>query len=411
MINETLLRKYAQLAVKTGVNLQPGQPLLISGGIETKDFVRMIAEEAYKAGSRQVTVRWADEIINRTAFQYETKENLSQIPDWVVKQFEYFIEQGYALISVYAVTPGLLADIDPEKLQAYAIAQNTALKAWRQHTMGNRTQWCVVSVPTEGWAKKVFPADATETAVTKLWDAILSAVRVREDNDPVAEWDAHNATLSAHNKALNDYNFKSLHYTNGLGTDLHVELVPGHIWAGGSDVTTKGVEFNPNLPTEENFTMPLKTGVNGKVVATKPLDYQGQLIKDFWIEFKDGKAVAFDAKEGKDALANLIAFDEGSCYLGEVALISYDSPISNSGILFLNTLFDENASCHLALGRAYPMNLKGGPDMSQEELDKAGANNSMEHEDFMFGSRDMRIIGTTQDGTEVVVFENGNFAF
>lgn len=411
MINENLLRKYAKLAVFTGANLQPGQPLMINANIETKDFVRLMVEEAYKAGSSNVTVRWSDEFVSHTAYTYESLETLGTIPQYIVNTFDHFIEKGYALISIHAATPGLMADIDPNKLQTAAVASMTALKGWREHTMGNRTQWCVVSVPTLGWAKKVFPESSDTEAIDKLWDAILAAVRVREDNDPVAEWEEHNKTLSNHNKQLNDYNFRYLHFKNSLGTDLVVELVQNHVWAGGNDDTTKGVPFNPNMPTEENFCMPYKFGVNGKVFATKPLNYQGKLIKDFWIEFKDGKAVAYDAKEEKEALTNLINFDEGSSYLGEVALISHDSPISNSGILFLNTLFDENASCHLALGRAYPMNVKGGPSMTQEELDVIGSNNSMEHEDFMFGSSDMSIIGTTQDGKEVVVFKDGNFAF
>lgn len=411
MPNLELLRKYAKLAVNIGANVQKGQPLMISANTETREFARLLVEEGYLAGASNVFVRWNDEVINHHTYAYETKESLSDVPEWVKNQYEYFIEKGYALISVSASTPGFLADIEPAKLQAAQVAMMNALKSWREHTMGNRTQWCVISVPTLGWAKKVFPGVSDDEAVEKLWDAILSSVRVREDNDPVEEWKAHNKTLHAHNQALNTHNFKSLHFKNSLGTDLHVDLVKNHVWAGGNEKSTKGVQFNPNMPTEENFSMPYKYGVNGKVVATKPLNYQGKLIKDFWLEFKDGKVVNYDALEAKEALKNLIEFDEGSSYLGEVALISHDSPISNSGVLFLNTLFDENASCHLALGRAYPMNVKGGPSMTQEELDAAGANNSMEHDDFMFGSKDMSIIGTTQDDQKVVVFKDGNFAF
>lgn len=408
---KTLLSKYAELAVKIGANVQKGQPLMISANIETKDFIRILVEEGYKAGASHVFVRYNDEIVNHHTYTYCDLDVLGNVPNYIVEQFNYFIEKGYALISVHAETPGLMADIDPIKIQTAAIAQNKALKHWREHTMGNRTQWCVISVPTVGWAKKVFPDITEEMAVDALWEAIFHAVRVREDNDPVAEWEKHNDTLHRHNEALNNYNFKSLHFKNGLGTDLTIELIPNHVWAGGNEKSTKGVIFNPNMPTEESFTMPYKFGVNGKVVATKPLNYNGNLIKDFWLEFKDGKVVNYDAKEAKDSLKSLVEFDEGSSYLGEVALISHDSPISNSNILFLNTLFDENASCHLALGRAYPMNVKGGNDMSQEELDKLGSNNSMEHEDFMFGSADMSIIGLTQDNQEVIVFKDGNFAF
>jgi aminopeptidase len=259
------------------------------------------------------------------------------------------------------------------------------------------------------WAKKVFPDMEEDKAEEALWDAIFKASRVTEDNDPVKEWNEHNARLIKHNKILNDFQFKALHFKNEIGTDLTVELVENHVWSGGQEEATTGTVFNPNIPTEENFTMPLKTGVNGKVVATKPLDYQGNLIEDFWLEFKDGKVVDYDAKEGKDNLKNLIEFDEGSSYLGEVALIGYDSPISQSNILFFNTLFDENASCHLALGRAYPMNIQGGTEMSKEELEKCGYNNSMAHVDFMFGSKDLDIVGETKDGKKVQIFKDGNF--
>lgn len=403
------LKKYARLSVISGVNLQKNQALMISANTDTKEFVRLIVEEAYLAGASDVKVRWNDEITSHSNFKYKTKEQLEEIPEYIVKEYDYYIEKGYALIAVHATTPGLLADIDPEKIQVASIAQSKALKHWREHTMGNRTQWCVISVPTLPWALKVFPQQKDNEVVESLWDAILSAVRVQEDNDPVAQWDAHTARLQHNNKTLNDLNFKSLHFSSNLGTDLSVELVNNHIWAGGNEESTQGVIFNANMPTEENFTMPLKTGVNGIVYASKPLNYNGVLVKDFWLKFEAGKVVDYDAREGKDTLKSLIEYDEGSCYLGEVALVNYDSPISNLGILFMNTLFDENASCHLALGRAYPMNIKGGHDMSQDELDQAGSNNSLEHEDFMFGTNDMNIVGTQQDGTQIQVFKDGNF--
>lgn len=401
------LQKYARLSVLSGANLQKGQPLMINANTETREFVRLIVDEAYEAGASDVKVRWNDEITSHSNFKYKTKEQLEEVPEYVVKEYEYYIEKGYALIAVHASTPGLLADIDPEKIQVASIAQSKALKMWREHTMGNRTQWCVISIPTLPWAQKVFPNE--EDCVEKLWDAILSAVRVEEDNDPVAEWDVHTKRLHHNNQVLNDFNFKSLHFTSGLGTDLTVELVKNHIWAGGNEESTKGIIFNANMPTEENFSMPLKTGVNGIVYASKPLNYNGVLVKEFWLKFKDGKVVEYNALEGLETLKSLIDYDEGSSYLGEVALVNYDSPISNSGILFMNTLFDENASCHLALGRAYPMNIKGGHDMSQEQLDQAGSNNSLEHEDFMFGTKDMNIVGTRFDSTTVQVFKDGNF--
>lgn len=409
MPSQNRLRKYATLAVSIGAHVQPGQMLVINGQTETREFVRLCVEEAYKAGASYVHVNWSDDQVAHTNYLNASVEILEVVPAWVVAQFDSYMEKGAALLSVASPTPGLLADVEPSKLQRANIGQRKALTKWQSFMMGNRTQWSIVAVPTIAWARKVFPDLNDEAAVAALWEAIFNAVRVHEDNDPVQEWKEHNARLSAHNKALNEFNFKTLHFENSLGTDLYVDLVENHIWAGGDEANTQGIRFNPNMPTEESFSMPYKFGVQGKVVATKPLNYQGRLIDGFWLEFKDGKVVKYDALKEKDALANLLSVDEGSSYLGEVALISHDSPISNSGILFLNTLFDENASCHLALGRAYPMNIKGGNDMTQEDLNAAGSNHSMEHQDFMFGSADMQIIGIQHDGKQVVLFKHGNF--
>jgi aminopeptidase len=277
--------------------------------------------------------------------------------------------------------------------------------------MSNGSQWTIGIVPNLEWGKKVFPDVPYYEVIEKLWGVILEACRVREGEDVVENWKKHHAQLAEHREKLNKYNFKSLHFKNKAGTDLVVNLVEGHIWGGGSEKGQNGVTFSPNIPTEEIFTMPHSHGVNGKVVATMPLSYQGVLIEDFWFEFKDGKVVDYGAKVGKEVLKTLVELDEGSSRLGEVALISHNSPISNMGILFYNTLFDENASCHLALGNAYTMNIKDGYTLSEEELMKKGYNKSMAHVDFMFGSSDMEIVGTTQDGKKVKVFTKGNFAF
>jgi aminopeptidase len=403
------LRKYAQLAVRTGVNVQKGQTLVIQTTTDCNEFARLCVEEAYKAGAGYVFMRWNDDPISKITYTYADVERLEKIPSWLIDQYQSFMNEGACALSIYAPTPGLLAEIDPMKIQRVSVASQKALKSYREYMMGNKAQWSLVSVPTVAWAKKVFPELSDEEAVEKLWDAIFAAVRVDEENDAVADWAAHNARLAGYNKKLNDFDFKSLHFKNDLGTDLVVELVKHHHWAGGAELGQNGVVFNPNIPTEEAFTMPKKTGVNGTVVSTKPLNYQGRLVENFKLTFKDGAVVDFSAEKEEAALKNLLNVDEGSKYLGEVALISHNSPISNSGVLFLNTLFDENASCHLALGRAYPMNVKGGNDMNEEELLAAGANMSMEHVDFMFGSADMRIIGTRFDGSEVVVFDQGNF--
>jgi aminopeptidase len=411
MPSHQMIRDYARLIVKLGINVQQDQGVMINANTDTKDFIRILVEEAYKAGSKQVTVRWTDEMIQHHHYTYNSLETLQEIPQYLVDQFKYFIDKGYAVISVHAETPGLMADVDPQKLQAAALASGKALKAWREHVMGNRTQWTVVSVPTPNWAKKLFPDLSEEAAIEELWKYMLKAVRVDGQNNPIEIWAQHNETLHAHNAILNQHQFKALKFKNTLGTDLRVELVDNHVWAGGSETSTQGVVFNANLPTEEAFTMPHKDGADGIVYASKPLNYQGTTIDGFWLRFEKGKVLEFDAKQGKEALSNLLSFDEGSSSLGEVALVGYDTPISQSGLLYINTLFDENASCHLALGRAYPMNIKNGNNMSLEELQKHGYNNSMAHVDFMFGTDDLSIVGEKANGETVVIFEKGNFVF
>lgn len=404
-----VLEKFAKLAVEVGANVQEGQLVWVNSSTETKELARLIVKYAYNRGAKRVQVQWSDDYVSRAGYDGMSVETLEENPQWSIDKLKYFIENDGCVISITSPISGINAGVDPEKMQRAGIARSKAIDFYRNHMMGNHAQWTIVAAPNTVWAEKVFKDLKGEEAVEALWDAILQASRVTETNDPVAEWEEHNKTLLAHNKILNDYQFDSLHFSNSLGTDLTVKLVENHVWAGGGENTTKGVYFNPNIPTEENFTMPHKFGVNGKVVATKPLNYQGNLIEDFWLTFKDGKVVEYDAKKEVGTLKNLVEFDEGSCYLGEVALISHDSPIQNSGILFFNTLFDENASCHLALGRAYPMNVKGGTTMSEEELAAAGSNLSMAHSDFMFGSEDMQIVGKQKDGTEIQIFKDGNF--
>ncbi len=409
MPNPILVNKLAKLAVRVGVNVQKNQVVIIRGTTETKELIREIAEEAYQAGARIVYVQWSDDYISRSSLRYQSLEDLETIPSWIVDQNKDFVDAGACFISVSSPIPGLNKDVDPIKAQRQGIAAQKALSFFREHLMGNKVQWTIVAAPNPVWAKQVFPQLEENEAVEALWQAIFDASRVTLENDPIKAWEEHNHILSKHNQILNDYNFKHLHFKNSLGTDLIVELVANHVWAGGGEVAVNKAYFNPNIPTEESFTMPYKWGTRGKVVATKPLNYQGKLIEDFYLVFKDGKVVEHDAKKEKQALDNLLDTDQNSRYIGEIALISHDSPISNTNILFLNTLFDENASCHMALGRAYPMNVKNGVNTPIEELEKIGYNNSMVHADFMFGSEDMEIVGLTQDGKEVQVFKNGNF--
>lgn len=409
MPNKELINKLAKLAVRVGANVQKDQVVFIRTSTEAKEIVREVVEEAYLAGARRVFVGWGDDYVSHSGFIHMAKEELEIIPAWLIEQYKEFVDQGACLISIVSPMPGLNADVDPKKAQAADIAAQKALSFMREHTMGNKTQWTIIGASNPIWAKKVFPNLGEAEAVEKLWEAIFDASRVRLATDPIKEWETHNEILLKHNQLLNRYNFKHLHFKNNKGTDLIVELVKDHVWAGGGEHAANGAYFNPNIPTEETFTMPYKFGTRGKVYATKPLNYQGKLIEDFWLEFKDGKVVDFDAKKERNTLENLLNTDEGSRYIGEIALISHDSPISNTNILFLNTLFDENASCHMALGRAYPMNIKNGMNSSLEDLIKQGYNNSMVHSDFMFGSEDMEIMGLTQDGKEVQVFSKGNF--
>jgi aminopeptidase len=409
MPKQELLNKLAKLAVQVGVNVQKGQIVVVRATTEVKELAREVVEEAYKVGAKQVYVQWSDDFVSKSGLMYQTIDDLTDIPAWLVDQQRKYMDDGACYISISSPIPGLNKEVDPMKAQKQGVAAQKALSFFREHMMGNRTQWTIIAAPNPIWAKQVFPKLPENDAVEALWDAIFDASRVEEGKDPVLAWEKHNEILLAHNKVLNNYNFKHLHFKNSLGTDLIVELVQNHVWAGGGENSTKGVYFNPNIPTEETFTMPYKWGTRGKVVATKPLNYQGKLIEDFWLEFVDGKVVNYDAKKEKDALKNILETDEGASYIGEIALISHESPISNTNILFLNTLFDENASCHMALGRAYPMNVKNGVNTPIEELEKIGYNNSMVHSDFMFGSSDMEITGVTQDGKEIKVFEKGNF--
>lgn len=413
MVTQDLKREYAKLIVRVGSNVQPGQRLVIHSDVESVDFTRLCVEEAYKAGAKDVILEWNDPVIGRYAYEYQDIETLEEVRPYMLDKLQYFMDEKVARLNVYTPNPGILEGIDPEKIQRTAIAQMKpeVRQKFKQHSMNNVTQWCLASIPSKDWAKKVFPEQSEEEAVQSLWEAILGAVRVTEGQDPVEAWKVHNETLHNHNAKLNEYNFKSLHFKNAKGTDLVVGLVKDHVWSGGAETAANGVVFNPNMPTEEAFTMPDRNNVNGVVYSTTPLNYGGVLIDEFWLRFEDGKVVDFDAEQNRDSLERLLNFDEGSRHIGEIALISHDSPISNLNILFYNTLFDENASCHMALGAAYPMNIKGGNQMSQDELREKGANTSSQHEDFMFGSHDMKIVGLTQDNQEVDVFVDGNFVF
>jgi len=408
-MNKVIMEKYANLIIKVGINLQKGQILVINSPVDCADFIRKVAEIAYKEGAKDVVISWTDDLLLRTRYLLAPKEVFEEFPEWKKELFVSYSRQGAAFLKIESEDPEMMKGVDPERMAEWAKTSQIAVKEYVDRLMSNKNSWCIAAIPSAAWAKKVFPEFSEEEALKKLWEEILKTVRVDRE-DPVAAWNEHKINLKRSIDFMEFNNFKLLHYKNSLGTDLNVELPDGHIWLGGSDYTQEGIEFIANMPTEEVFTLPKKSGANGRVVSTKPLSYNGSIIDKFSMTFKDGRIVDYTAEKGYDTLKGIIETDEGSHYLGEVALVQNDSPISKSGILFYNTLFDENASCHLAIGRAYPC-LKNGANMTEEELDRAGVNNSLVHVDFMIGSSDLEITGITAEGKEVPVFRNGNFAF
>ncbi|MGM9935694.1 aminopeptidase [uncultured Clostridium sp.] len=404
-----LLLKYARLAALKGINIQKDKMLVINSPIECSEFARMIAEEAYKAGACDVVINYNDEKFNKIKYENTSTEILAFTPQFEKDKYNYYVEEGASFLSISASDPDLLKDIDSSKIATVQKSRREALKRYYEACNSNENAWCIVSVPTKGWAEKVFKDTDSEEAVERLWDAIFTVMRIKED-DPVEAWNRHLKILDKKVRELNDHNFKYLHFKNSLGTDLKVELVKDHIWCGGEDTTKNGIEFIANMPTEEVFTTPKMDGVNGIVYSSKPLSYCGNLIDKFSLTFKDGKVVDCTAETGLDVLKEIIKTDENSCRLGEVALVPYDSPISNSNIIFFNTLYDENASCHLALGSSYPSCIKNGENMNKEQLLEAKANSSLAHVDFMIGTEDTEIIGVKEDGTEIPLFKNGNWA-
>ncbi|MGG2067423.1 aminopeptidase [Bacillus sp. S14(2024)] len=406
---EQTLEKYAALAVNVGVNIQPGQTLNIGAPIEAAPFVRLVTKKAYESGAKHVYVDWVDENLTRLKFDLAPEEAFSEFPAWKARAREELAKEGAAFLSIYAENPDLLKGVDPKRIASANKAAGEAMKAVREYMMADKVSWCVISVPTTEWAAKVFPDVPEEEQVAKLWDAIFQATRANLEN-PVQAWNKHNSNLHTKVDYLNDKHYKALYY-KGPGTDLTIELPEKHLWVGAGSINEKNVPFMANIPTEEVFTMPLKTGVNGYVTSKKPLVYAGNVIDNFTLTFENGRIVDFKAEAGEETLKHLIETDEGSHFLGEVALVPHDSPISNTNILFYNTLFDENASCHLAIGNAYAFNLDGGKTMSKEEFTENGANSSITHVDFMIGSAELDIDGITADGTHEPLFRKGNWAF
>ena len=407
-MQKTILKKYARLIAERGVNVQKGQEVFIAAALDQPEFVTVLADECYKLGAKKVVVDWDYQPLTRVDLRRRSLATLSALDDYEEARWQHYVKSFPCRIYLDSEDPDGLKGVNIEKMTKARQNKYPLIKKYRDQ-LENRYQWCIAAVPGKAWAKKLFPALSARQAEEKLWQAILTASRV--DDDPVAAWNLHNRDLEERCAYLNDLHIRQMHYVSANGTDFTVGLIPEGCFCGGGETTRQGIFFNPNIPSEECFTSPMRGEADGWVVATKPLSYNGQLIENFRIRFENGKAVEWHAEKNEELLGKMIGMDEGSAYLGECALVPFDSPINNSGILFLNTLFDENACCHLALGRGFMDCLRDYQSLSSEEGKKLGVNESMIHVDFMIGTADLSITAATEDGKEVPVFRDGNWAF
>lgn len=406
---EKKLDKYAELAVKFGVNIQQGQILTIRSAIEAAELTRKVVKKAYEAGAKHVYVDWSDEVTSRTKYELAPDEAFTEVPNWYKTMHDEFVDKEAAILQIVSQDPDLLKGIDPQRIANYQKTAGAALMKFRKAMMSDKISWCIIAAAGKDWADKIYPE--SDNSVEELWNAIFKAVRIDDtDSDPVEAWKKHDETLHSKADYLNNKGYKYLHY-KAPGTDLTVQLSEKHKWCGAGSVNAKGNTFMANMPTEEVFSVPFKDGTNGTVTSTKPLSYAGNILTNFSLTFENGKVIDANAEQGEDVLRHLLDTDEGSRYLGEVALVPHQSPISNTNTLFYNTLFDENASNHLAIGAGYPFCLHGGKEMGTEELAQHGVNHSMTHVDFMIGSAEMDIDGELPDGTREPIFRKGNWAF
>ena len=407
-MKKSVLREYAKLIVKCGVNVRKGQEVVIYADLDQPEFVKMVVEEAYKAKASKVSVEWSYQSLEKIHVRYQSVKTLGTVLDWQKEKQEHMCQVIPCRIHIISEDPDGLKGMNMEKVTKARQMSYPILKPYRDRRE-NKEQWCIAAVPGEAWARKVFPGMRTNTAVEKLWEAILSCSRVTED--PIKAWEAHNADLKTRCDYLNSLHIRALRYTADNGTDLTVGMIPEAVWRGGGDTSLQGIYFNPNIPTEECFISPMRGKAEGVVYSTKPLSYRGQLIDGFWFRFAEGRVVDCGAKQGEDVLKTMVSMDEGAAYLGECALVPQKSPICESGILFYNTLFDENAACHLALGMGFADTIDNFQEKSLEECRELGVNDSMIHEDFMIGCDSMNIDGICEDGSSVAIFRNGNWAF
>ena len=407
-MKKTVLREYAKLIVRCGANVQKGQDVMIYAGLDQPEFVKMVVEEAYKAKARKVIVEWSYDALAKIHVRYQSVKTLGEVPEWVKARQQYFCDTLPVRIHIVSEDPDGLKGMDFGKMAKGRKLSYPILKPYIDDRDGKQ-QWTIAAVPGAAWAKKVFPGQPKGKAMEMLWEAILSASRVTED--PIKAWEDHNADLKQRCDYLNSLNIRSLHYTADNGTDLTVGMIPEALFCGGGEVSRQNIFFNPNIPTEECFISPMRGKAEGIVYSTMPLSYNGQLIENFSLRFENGKAVEAKAEKGEELLNTMITMDEGAAYLGECALVPQHSPIAESGLLFFETLFDENASCHLAMGAGYADTIKDHHSKTLQECQELGINDSMIHVDFMIGCDTMNIDAICEDGSTVAIFRNGNWAF
>ncbi len=408
-MRKTQLKKYAKLIARVGLNVKKGQSVFIAAGLDQPEFVAMVVEECYKAGASEVYVEWSYQPVDKLSSQYRSLESLSTLAPWTKAKWEYKAKNYSCRLFIESEDPDGMNGVDQAKMSAARRAIYPQVKPYRV-AIENKHQWCIAAVPGKAWAKKVFPHLSESKAVEEMWKVILKTSRA-DGKNPIKAWKEHNADLDARCAYLNALGLKYLVYTSSNGTNLKVELNEDGIFCGGNEKTLKGRVFNPNIPTEEVFTSPKAGAAEGIVYSTKPLSYMGELIDNFSLKFENGKVVEAKAEKGEALLKEMVSMDEGAGMLGECALIPYDSPINQSGVLFFNTLFDENASCHFAMGHGFNECLKGYENYTDEECKQHGINDSMIHVDFMIGARDTSIVGITKDGKQVQIFKDGNWAF
>ena len=409
-ISKEILQKYAELIVRTGVNVQSGQVVQRTISVEQHDFAALVIEECYKAGAKKVNVDWTFDTLSRLNYLNASQDTLSTVLPWEEAKMKQMVEDLPCRIYVVSEDPDAMNGVNPQKLSAVTQSRSSVFKPYR-NAIDGKHQWVIAAYPSVKWAKKCFPEADDETAVAKLWEAILNTVRVHEDNDPVADWKAHTDFIEKKAQWLNAQGFSSLHYSSKNGTDFTVDLIPEAKWEGaGATNSVNGAFYIPNMPTEEIFTSPMAGRCEGTLVAVKPLSWNSQLIEDFSITFHDGRAVSCRAAKGQELLENMIKMDDGASMLGEVALVPKESPVNQCGFLFYETLFDENACCHCALGMGFKEVLPDGDDLTPAQAQEKGINDSIIHVDFMVGADDLSIDGIRPDGSATPIFRNGTWA-